>query len=317
MQTFLPYPSFAQSVKVLDRQRLGKQRVETLQIMASLVHSTGWVHHPATKMWAGYEWALLQYQEATVSEWLSRGYKDTCLEKTHELYHSFASPYICGERFPYWLGDVEFHLSHQSNLIRKNFKHYGPLFPRVPDDLPYIWPTPILERRTIMPRIDNLIFEDATIMFRNFTGKEQTFNSAGDRNFCLFLEPEKAESMKIEGWNVKQLRPREEGDEPQAYVQVAVSYGKGRPPRIVLITSRGRVDLGGDEVALLDFADIKKVDVILNPYEWDVNGNKGVKAYLKTAFITLNEDELEMKYADLEDAQVPTMAMSSTASEDD
>lgn len=166
-----------------------------------------------------------------------------------------------------------------------------------------------------MPRLDNLVFEDAQIMFRNFAGIERQFNSAGDRNFVLFLDPKKAEEMKKEGWNVKYLRPREEDDEPQAYIQVAVSYGKGRPPRVVIITSRGRLDLGADEVAMLDFADIKQIDVILNPYEWEVNGNKGVKAYLKSAFVTLNEDELELKYADVEDAN-PTNRPVLTASEE-
>lgn len=163
-------------------------------------------------------------------------------------------------------------------------------------------------------QVDNLMIENARIMFRNFAGREQTFNSEGDRNFCIFLEPGQGEDLQKHGWNIKHLRAREEDDEPQAYVQVTVNYKKGRPPRIVIITSRGRLDLGADEVEMLDYADIKNIDVILNPYEWEVNGNKGVKAYLKSAFVTINEDELELKYSGLPDAQVPTM--SSTASED-
>lgn len=313
MQTFLPYPSFADSMRVLDRQRLGKQRVETYQIMGALLNNKGWTQHPATKMWKGYEWALLQYQKATVDEWLSRGYVDTCYEKTLDLYYSEASIHGDIHAMPSWLGDESVHRSHQSNLMRKDPEFYGRYFGHVPDDLPYTWP-PSKDKGLIMPKIDNLVFEDATIMFRNFAGREATFNSAGDRNFCLFLDPKKAASMKEEGWNTKALRPREEDDVPQDYIQVAVSYGKGRPPRIVIITSKNRVELGGDEVAMLDFADIKGIDVVLNPYEWEVNGNKGVKAYLKTAFITLNEDELELKYAEAEAAQTPTM--SSTVSED-
>lgn len=164
-------------------------------------------------------------------------------------------------------------------------------------------------------RLDNLVFENARIMFRNFAGREQQFNSLGDRNFCLFLDPKQADEMRAEGWNVKELRAREEGDEPQAYIQVAVNYNKGRPPRVVIITSKNRVELGADEVQMLDFADIKNIDVVLNPYEWEVNGNKGVKAYLKTAFVTLNEDELELKYAEDPTNQTPMMASSSTASD--
>lgn len=165
-----------------------------------------------------------------------------------------------------------------------------------------------------MPRLDNVVFENARIMFRNFAGREAQFNSAGDRNFCLFLDPEKAEDMRSEGWNVKQLRAREEGDEPQDYIQVAVNYSKGRPPRVVLLTSKARTELGADEVAMLDYADIKNIDVVLNPYEWDVNGNTGVKAYLKTAFVTLNEDELELKYAE-DPTERPSVGLSLTASE--
>lgn len=171
-----------------------------------------------------------------------------------------------------------------------------------------------------MPKLDNLVFEDARIMFRNFAGLEKQFNSEGDRNFCLMLDPDKAEAMRAEGWNVKQLRPREEGDVPQDYVQVAVSY-KNRPPKVVLLTNLGtkRVDLDEETVKVLDYADVKNWDVILNPYEWTMHKDtpsekKGIKAYLKSAFITLNEDELELKYAGIDDDQVPTM--SSIASDD-
>lgn len=167
-----------------------------------------------------------------------------------------------------------------------------------------------------MATADNLIVEDATIMFRNFAGREQQFNNEGDRNFCLFLDPKLADKLRKEGWNVKELRPREEGDEPQAYIQVAVNYKKGRPPRVVLISSQGRVDLGADEVEILDYADIKQIDVILNPYSWEVSGNKGIKAYLKSAFVTINEDELELKYAGIEADPTKMHSPNSTAIED-
>jgi hypothetical protein len=137
MQTFLPYADFAESARVLDRQRLGKQRVETLQIMKALVTGEGWIHHPATKMWAGHEDALMDYQIAVCAEWVSRGYKDTCLEKTFALYQSRLFEY---SGYAPWHGDEAFHLAHQSNLLRKDPEHYGPLFPGVPDDLEYVWP---------------------------------------------------------------------------------------------------------------------------------------------------------------------------------
>lgn len=138
MQTFLPYSDFTATAQVLDRQRLGKQRVETMQIMKALVLGVGWVNHPATKMWTGYESALLEYQEAVVQEWCARGYKDTCLEKTKTLYREHAAKST--HAMPSWLGHKDFHLSHQSNLLRKNPDHYGHLFVNVPNDLPYLWP---------------------------------------------------------------------------------------------------------------------------------------------------------------------------------
>ena len=136
MQTFLPYPDFAQSAAVLDRGRLGKQRVEAKQIYLSLRGKGAWVNHPAVKMWAGYEQALLEYGLAVCSEWRSRGYADT-------LKPWFSRRINWGNYRPKpaWLGNYAFHLSHQSNLVRKDAKHYRGYFPDVPADLPYVWPT--------------------------------------------------------------------------------------------------------------------------------------------------------------------------------
>lgn len=138
--------------------------------------------------------------------------------------------------------------------------------------------------------------EDARIIFRNFTGLEGDFNRAGDRNFVVLLPPVIAQQMQEDGWNIKYLDPREEGDEPQPCVQVSVGY-KVMPPRVVMITSKNRTDLREDMIDLLDAADIIKADIIIRPYNWEVRGNRGVKAYLKTMFVTIQEDELELKYA--------------------
>ena len=140
MQTFLPYPDFTKSAQCLDRQRLGKQRVECMQIAKALLGETkGWANHPATKMWKGYESALFAYWANCVKEWLSRGYKDTTMNTWHELQTKYGIDKI-PKLIPPWLGDIEFHLSHQSNLVRKFPEHYKTYFPYVPDDLPYIWP---------------------------------------------------------------------------------------------------------------------------------------------------------------------------------
>jgi len=131
VQTFLPYPSFSATARVLDYRRLGKQRVEAYQIIRTLSGlSSGWKHHPAVRMWLGYTDSLVEYYNTIVDEWVRRGYRNTM----QKLSHSNCTP-------PPWLGNTDFHKSHQSNLIRKNRTHYSPLFPGVPDNLPYVWPT--------------------------------------------------------------------------------------------------------------------------------------------------------------------------------
>jgi hypothetical protein len=136
VQTFLPLPDFAASASVLDRQRLGKQRVEVIQILGALRgRSPGWVNHPAVRMWRERDVALAWYGLAMVAEWTSRGYNDTCGPKIEALVAG-----IPDLGLPWWLGDEAFHLSHRSNLIRKLPEHYAPLWPGVSDDLPYVWP---------------------------------------------------------------------------------------------------------------------------------------------------------------------------------
>lgn len=141
MQTFLPFPDYGTSAAVLDQKRLGKQRVENLQIMTALMTGKGWTNHPATLMWRRYEWALLQYQFAICHEWTDRGHKDTCYEKTKDIYDKNRK-WLEELILPYWTGNARFHLSHQSNLMRKDREHYSQFFPGVRDDLEYYWPEP-------------------------------------------------------------------------------------------------------------------------------------------------------------------------------
>jgi hypothetical protein len=153
-----------------------------------------------------------------------------------------------------------------------------------------------------MARIDkNLTLEDVTIAFRNFAGKEDMYNRAGDRNFAIFLDPDLAAKMLADGWNVKHLKERD-GEPPQAYLQVAVSY-KNRPPKIGLVTSKSITYLGEAEIEMLDWVDIEQADVTINPYEWVVNGKTGVKAYVATLFIKIYEDYLQLKWTAYVDGQ--------------
>lgn len=147
-----------------------------------------------------------------------------------------------------------------------------------------------------MADVKTFMVEDGKIIFRNFSGREEQYNREGDRNFSVILEPEAAEAMLRDGWSVKYLKPMEEGDEPTPYIQVAVSY-KNRPPRVVMMTSRARTNLGEHDVEVLDWADIAQADLIARSYEWTVNGKSGIKAYLQSLFVTVREDELELKYA--------------------
>jgi hypothetical protein len=154
-----------------------------------------------------------------------------------------------------------------------------------------------------MPVNDNtVLMEGVRIIFRNFAGKEGQYNREGDRNFAVLLDDTIANTMAEDNWNIKWLKPREEDEDevPQAYLQVSVNF-KGRPPRIVLITSRGRTNLQEDQVEMLDWADIMNVDLIVRPYEWTVNGKTGVKAYLQSIYVTIEEDALERKYAELDE----------------
>jgi len=148
---------------------------------------------------------------------------------------------------------------------------------------------------------DNITFRDAELLgggFRNFEGRETQYNRAGDRNFCVVIPDELVEPLLKDGWNVKQLKEREEGVAGKHYMKISVSF-KGRPPLIALISSKGRTNLSVVEVDVLDWIDIAKVDMIVRPYHWAVRGENGISAYLKTMFVTMDEDELMREYSDI------------------
>jgi hypothetical protein len=139
VQTFLPYPDFLASARVLDNRRLGKQRVETLQILNALTNSSyGWQNHPAVKMWRGHTAHLVLYGLAICAEWKRRGFNDTCAEKIAAFMPSDCE----NAQPPRWLGNADFHASHRSNLLRKEPAHYSQWHWIDGPDLPYVWPSP-------------------------------------------------------------------------------------------------------------------------------------------------------------------------------
>ncbi len=150
MQTFLPFSDFEMSARSLDTKRLGKQRVECIQVVRGLVRpGYGWRHHPAVRMWRGHEEALGRYGLTCCEVWLERGFADTCAATiTADLVtagvtrlRSQAELAATGA-LPPWLGDDDFHRSHRSSLLRKDPTLYGDRFTDVPDDLEYVWPVP-------------------------------------------------------------------------------------------------------------------------------------------------------------------------------
>jgi hypothetical protein len=149
VQTFLPYADFERSARALDERRLGKQRVECIQVVRGLtVAGYGWRHHPAVTMWRGSEEALGRYGLTCCAVWVELGFGDTCAATIAE---DLARAGIAAIRtqpelaaagaLPAWLGDEDFHRSHRSSLLGKDPDFYGARFPDVPDDLPYVWPS--------------------------------------------------------------------------------------------------------------------------------------------------------------------------------
>lgn len=152
------------------------------------------------------------------------------------------------------------------------------------------------QRRAINRQNDNtLSIAGATIMFRNFSGKQTEYNRKGDRNFCVLLDSVTADQLLADGWNIKSLKKKNEDDEQRYYVQVTVRYDNF-PPRIYMYVGRKKTLLDEETVGLLDKAELSNVDLVISPSNWNVNGGSGVKAYVKTMHATIAEDVFASKY---------------------
>ena len=154
-----------------------------------------------------------------------------------------------------------------------------------------------------------ITIRNAQIFKTNFSGKEiPPYNPEGRRNFCVFIDDLKiAEDMERDGWNIRWLEPKQEGDERRAFVSVAVNFSN-IPPKIVLITSKGQTRLEEEEVGMLDWAEKTNVDLTINPRVWDDNGRRRIKAYLRTMMVSIYEDDLEREIDEMYD-NAPAGAM--------
>jgi len=148
--------------------------------------------------------------------------------------------------------------------------------------------------------VEDLVIENARIIFRNFTGREAKYNDPGVRNFCVIIEDAGvAQNLADDGWNVRILPPRGEDEEGKHYIQVAVGFERF-PPRIFMVTQKRKTLLNEGNVESLDYAEIINVDLTIRARVWDDNGRRRVKAYLKEMYATIEEDRFADKYSHLD-----------------
>jgi hypothetical protein len=150
--------------------------------------------------------------------------------------------------------------------------------------------------------MERLLLEEVPVLFKNFSGNVTPYNRDGDRTFSILLEdPDLVESLIKEGWNIKSLPNNDETEATVYHLPVKLSYAGRYSPKVVVVKTNGKVSLNEGTVAMLDYTTINYIDIIVNPYEWSVNGNRGVKAYVNSLYAVIEETPLDIKYQDLDD----------------
>lgn len=152
-------------------------------------------------------------------------------------------------------------------------------------------------KNTNTDRLPNLVVKNAVIPFSNFAGKEGRFNREGERSFTIkFVDPDLVDKLRADGWNVKDLNPREgyEDDPPAWKLDVKVSYNDKAPhPEVEIVKGENVIPLGEDEIGMLDWAEVDRVDVVVSPFHYNFNGREGISAYLRRIKVWLTGDGLE------------------------
>jgi len=143
--------------------------------------------------------------------------------------------------------------------------------------------------------VSTLNLEGVHIGFRNFAGKETAYNQAGSRNFVVFLEEDQADELAKDGWNVKYPKPEKAAEGKRPYLPVQIGFN-AYPPKIYIISNGEHTQLDESSLSMLDWADISNCDLVIRPYNWEVNGKSGTKAYVKAMYVTLDTDEFADKY---------------------
>ena len=149
-------------------------------------------------------------------------------------------------------------------------------------------------------RFGDIIMENAQLIFeRNFSGRRDEYNDKGERYFKVVIpDAQLAQELAEEGWNIKVWVPKDPDEAPVHHLQVFVRFDKF-PPKVNMITgNRGNL-LGEENIANLDRADIKTIDIIINPSRWEKNKRSGIKAYLKEGFFVIEESPFADKYPDI------------------
>lgn len=143
--------------------------------------------------------------------------------------------------------------------------------------------------------------ENAHLIFLNFEGKKDAFNTTGERGFAIALDPKGTliKELEDDGWHVKYPKERDDIDDEEdtrtPYLPVKVR-ADNYPPKVILIADDNKNILQPEEYKMIDTADIENVDLVITPYSWEFNGKTGISAYLKSIYVTLQTDMFTKKY---------------------